>query len=557
MTSSNISSNTGPSSHDRSEIHDTSGHERYDVINRPEDNRGQAYQDSDTKRLIPRGYDPDLQQTPDEDDKETQPLTSAKVPQSDGEPGAGAIEKYPFILLNVIMILNSAATRIYQSLIDQYIYQHYSDQLLGNTSAKTASNPCVNGSSGYNSSVQDAVQTIQDKTSEMSLYLAVVNNAPAMLSCVLLGVLSPVLSRKVLLMIPEFGSLVKGVVTAAVIYWDLDLAWLYIGYGVEGLCGNWAGLLLGIFLYMSDITSRGAHRTYFMSFLEGGKGLVASTMYYATGQLLKSTGFTIPALMAAIFLLLGFCVIPLLPERRARLDDHHHANAVDFSPAGCCRRLALPFSKGQHPRVRKMILWALMSVLILLIAATGNSKIRNLYLMNLPFCWDSATIGWFFSAQEMTFNLFTMFGVPLLYRLLPGLWLAIVGTVSALITYVMFAVATSSLEIYMTIGLAVGFNAPFGLIRGELSRMLGPESQGSLFAAIAVFESFSFAAGTPTLSLYRWSLTFYSGLAFSVLAGLLCFVLVMLGIYQVLWLQYRRELQNKELIIKPYGTINS
>ncbi|KAH9510036.1 hypothetical protein Btru_043334 [Bulinus truncatus] len=461
---------------------------------------------------------------------------------------AGAIPKYPFLLLNLIMILRSASERIYSTLMDQYMYQRYANDILGNVSQKTASQPCVNDS---NTSDNSATNQIQDMTSQLSLYISLADYGLAVVPSLLLGAYSALFSRKVLLFIPTFVGAVKTVVIAAVVYWNLDLNWLFLGYSIDGLGGGLAGSILGIFLYLTDITSRGEQRTVFMSFLEGLKGVVSGILFYVTGKMIESTGFLVPVLIAAVCMVLSSVIVLLLPERKSQ------CASKDWSAAACYKRLALPFGKSQHPLVRKMVILSLVSLLVIICAALGVSKVRNLYLMNVPFCWDAVTIGWFLSAQDIAYNFVTMVCVPLFYRCLPGMWLAILGTVSTMAGMAMYALANSSLEIYTIIGLSIGSNIAFGLIRGEASRLLDRESQGSLFATLSVFESVSFLCGTPMLLLYKATVGLYSGFTFLAMDGLLVVAFILLCIYQVLWNRYTKEIMCKEFKVNEYGSINS
>ncbi|KAI8784293.1 proton-coupled folate transporter [Biomphalaria glabrata] len=479
---------------------------------------------------------------------------SGDVPnRSEGETVHGdTLEKYPFLLLNIVLTLNSGASRIYTSLIDQYLYQRFANDILGNYSENTAKKPCVN-----ETNQSDSTLLIQDMTSQFSLYISISDYALSVVPCLLLGAYSALIRRKTLLLIPTLATAIKSLDIAAVVYWNLDVQWLYLGYTVEGLGGGTSGILLGIFLYMSDITSRGRKRTFVMTFMEGLKGFISGILYYGTGQLIESTGFIVPTLMAAGCMLLSVCLILLLPERKSKQVSHVRKETADWSLGACYKRLTLPFGKTQHPMVKKMVILALVAFLILLCSLFGQSKIRNLYLMNFPFCWDAVTIGWFLSAQDIAYNLFTMLAVPLFYTCLPGMGLAIVGLVSCMAGTTMYALADTSLEIYLIIGLSIANNVAFGLIRGETSRLLDGESQGSLFATVAMFESLSFLCGTPALLLYSATVGWYSGFSFFLMDVLLIVALVLLCMYQSLWVRYTREVQSKELLVEKYGSINS
>ena len=60
------------------------------------------------------------------------------------------------------------------------------------------------------------------------------------------------------------GYTVKIAVACAVAYWHLDLAYLYIGYVIEGLTGSPIALFMAISVYMADNTSKEKSRSYGM-----------------------------------------------------------------------------------------------------------------------------------------------------------------------------------------------------------------------------------------------------------------------------------------------------
>lgn len=67
---------------------------------------------------------------------------SARAISSNSEPqtkeAKKSIEKYPFLMINVIVVLVNVGGRFSAPLMSQYLYQRYADGLFGNTSGKTS-----------------------------------------------------------------------------------------------------------------------------------------------------------------------------------------------------------------------------------------------------------------------------------------------------------------------------------------------------------------------------------------------------------------------------------
>ncbi|XP_012943554.1 uncharacterized protein LOC106013142, partial [Aplysia californica] len=79
------------------------------------------------------------------------------------------IEKFAFVLLNLIGILISCSGRLHSPLVDQYLYKVFAGPLAGNQSQHTASNPCFSDNSTLNTSQKE--QQVQAMTSQMLLEL--------------------------------------------------------------------------------------------------------------------------------------------------------------------------------------------------------------------------------------------------------------------------------------------------------------------------------------------------------------------------------------------------
>ncbi|XP_059143674.1 lysosomal proton-coupled steroid conjugate and bile acid symporter SLC46A3-like [Physella acuta] len=298
-----------------------------------------------------------------------------------------------------------------------------------------------------------------------------------------------------------------------------------------------AGCYIVTHIYLSDLTPRDKRRTVWLSFLEGAKGVVSSILHYTTGQLIVSTGYLIPSLMSASFMALGLILTYFLPDRRPRLGQQREK----WSLRTYVKNLTSPFNKSQERRVKQMIGLALFSFFIYMVAIVGYSMIQDLYMMNHPFCWDAVKIGWFQTGQQITYSLFIIMAVPLLIGRLPGVLLGVLGALTSVGSCVMFAVASNDAEIYSIILLSIGMALPLGVIRGETSRLVGAEPQGSLFSLLGVCESISFVAGVPALSLYSASLGVYRGLTYLVIAGVFSIVALALSIYHVIWRAHTKQ----------------
>ncbi|KAK0046817.1 proton-coupled folate transporter [Biomphalaria pfeifferi] len=463
--------------------------------------------------------------------------------------GDSSIDRWPLTLVTLVTVFVSSASRVYSLVIDQYLYSVYAKDIFGDTIIDTSSEPCLNTSdSNPNASSDKALVTeVQDRTSNMHLYLDVISYSLGMLSNMALGTVAALISRKLLLVIPTLGFFLKCAMLSIVVYWELDLQWLYLSYAVDGLCGNVIGILMGSFLYTADITSRDKKRTLGVAIVEAAKGIISGGVYVAAGQLIERSGYIVPSLVACGLQLIAIVLVLILPNRKPKDLENKKKN---WTLKGALEEILSPFLVPESNRLRKLSTLAAISFLVLILARSGVDKIRNLYLMNMPFCFGAITIGWFLFAREIGQYAATVIAVALAYRWLPGFGLAILGVVSNMAAFLMYAFAQTDWHIYLAPVLGLAENLSFTMIRGEGSRLLGPEYQGPWFASLSVVDSISLALSPPVfIPIYTATLETFTGSVFVGCAALLVVVVVLMVIYQVIWIRHMRDVMYNTLEI--------
>ncbi|GFO11586.1 solute carrier family 46 member 3-like [Plakobranchus ocellatus] len=465
----------------------------------------------------------------------------------------GSIQKLPFMLISLIVMCVGISSKFHSTLVDQYVYQQYADMIIG-SKTHTASNPCFHGPA-INSSHTQLVRHVQEMTSEQLLRLDLTLYGLGIPACIILGILSRYIGRKLQLFIPLLGYTLKNAGLVVLVYFKLNLDWLYLPYTVEGICGNYVGILLGVFLYASDISGRNRSRTVAMVIMEGVKGGVTAALNVVVGELIENTGFKLPAWLSLAGSVAALLLIFTLPNRKpqmaplsARRASVRNVNIQGDDTRGtkssCFSIFLFPDGTFHNSRVKKMLKAAFIAAFFLMTAALGLTKIKSLYLMDEPICWSSSTIGWFSFGGDLSSNSFTVFIGPLLLRCLPGMTLGVLGMLSSTGGALFLATATKGFQLIFQPAVDVGRQVPMGIIRGELSRLIGPQGQGTLFACIAVMESFCFALGATFLYVYNATLGFYKGTV-AILAALFYFTGACSLIYfQRVWRQYYEDSTN-------------
>ena len=124
--------------------------------------------------------------------------------------------------------------------------------------------------------------------------------------------------------------------------------------------------------------------------------------------------------------------------------------------------------------------------------------------------------------------------------------LAIAGGLSQMASYFVYGFAQNAAQVFIAPAISIGETIPVTVLRGETSRLLGPDQQGPLFAALGVVESIGFTLGSPVfLPMYKSTQDFITGTgtAFLLAVAILLILIINLVYYQVTWLRQEKELQ--------------
>ena len=454
---------------------------------------------------------------------------------------------WAFLHVIVAMTAVSCSYPLGGLVLNQWIYKTYSYQLLGNSSGDIRTDPCFNSSSSVsNLTHTKLVQRVQEMSSQMNLYLDLTGNGISMLACVVLGAVARKISRRQLFLIPTTAYVLKLMGISAVIYFNLDLDILYAAYVIYGLGGGSCGIYMSGFLYTSDVTPSDKRRTMGVAIVESVKGVIYAGMTMASGYQLQKLGFFWSSVCCVGIVLIAMTIICCLPDLRQETVDSKES-------MGILERVISPFMQGSRQE-RNLLLLASTCFFLNLLISAGVYSFQTLFLMNLPFCLDSITIGWIGFARDISAHVFTVVGFASLSRYFPGVGMALLGVFSQIGGYLTYGFATEKLDIFAGSVVSLGTMLPIAVLRGETSRLCGSDQQGPLWASLAVLESISFTIAAPIfLPVYRATQNFVTGTGTGYLLAsfMLLLVVVVLVIYQVKWLTHTRGRQYHVLEVTP------
>lgn len=311
---------------------------------------------------------------------------------------------YRRIFLVTVISVYSLGYEVSKPLASQYIYHRvsgkYSLLAANNYSNASGYKECRDPNANTSAKYYQEQQQAQEESSRWLLYLSIATGIPCATVCILLGSYSDSFGRRFLFALSSFGTCCRGVSYVVVVYWNLSLYYLFVGYLIEGLSGYYYAALLATYAYSSDITPPTTSRTRLVIIVQMGKYFSRAIAEVCTGVLIKSAGFIYPGLILVGSMLLNILIIiVLLPEtverksiqQRKSLCQHVKV-VVNFvvkkdnpgnAPRGCYILGALAFS-------------------VYYLGVVGEDGVDKLYYMDSPLCWNSLQIGYFEAARRLS-----------------------------------------------------------------------------------------------------------------------------------------------------------
>ncbi|KAK7104916.1 proton-coupled folate transporter-like [Littorina saxatilis] len=471
-----------------------------------------------------------LSDSDDSTASDTAPLLRNKTHRSEDGPPPRKIprQKRSLFFISLVSIFVSVSDRMAEPVLEQYVYQVYTQQVYGNASVmvQITKTPCVNTSNTSTVQADRLRDMVQDKSADLLMFLEMLTFGIGMVSCLLLGTYSDVMGRRLALLVPLIGHFLRDAAAPVIIHFDLGLPALYVGYAIFGVCGGTAGVFLACYVYSADITTTEKERMLGLALVMGALGTGNAVSQFSAGIFIQKTGFFFPSLTAGMFdLLCIFIVIAFLPETVTR------DRKCMMTPWGSLKRIWTTFSSRDNPHQRALLLVLLLAFFIGVFGDYPAMKLDVLYLMDQPFCWSSSQIGLLESIKVGVSRLASLLMLLPLQRVMSATCLAIFGALSFLASNVLIGLAEGDLLVYLGGAAAAGCSIMFAAVRAMMSRMVPVDRLGALFGGIAVTESVCFGVSqVTTFTVYKAVVSFMPGITYFCLAGcfFVCIILFMI-----------------------------
>ena len=330
------------------------------------------------------------------------------------------VRRCRLISIEPVMFLASIAVGMLVPVTQQYIYKRMSEDyaqehVIDNTTTRI----------------------VEQQSSKWVMYLTLSFLIPSFFSSLILGSCSDQFGRKSVLLFPFIGSASRQLVTIIVVGFNLNVAYLFIGNVMDGICGGTGVIVMSCFAYLSDITTH-QQRTIRVVILEcsGSIGLILGSL--VTGYLIRYFGFLWPNVVIVILTAVTVLYIIFVIENNTKQNSQSGVTKLNhlWEPL----KLYLK-DDGTHRRWKLTLIMFIM--FLVMIVDFGRLDCESFHLLSYPFSWNSVKIGYYSATVQLMRMLASVILARLIMHWTGDLGLLLISCLSGVIYEILFALAES------------------------------------------------------------------------------------------------------------------
>lgn len=443
-----------------------------------------------------------------------------------------------YIIISIILIFIRGFQEMASVTLKQFVYSwclsevtSYNNSYMNSTSGHNSTDDC-----GHEGSKATELAA-QKMASNWELYFNLLNAVLVFVTVSTFGTLSDYFGRKPFFCIAQLGYALKSGIIAAVIYFNLHIAWILLAYGIDGLCGSVYVVSMCTYSSTADVTQRSGSRILAIALMEMVLGVGKLTTQFGNGYFIQEYGYFYPMLTATAGTLFSFLfTILAFKETNVQRTRQQHPTCAKL----ISRYIGFYVTTGSKKDRR--IFWLCLLVFVLVeISLQGRSDPVVLYQLGSPFCLSSEVIGWYDAVSILLWYILGLLMLKPLQFCMSANTVSCLGIVSSAAMFVVTGLAPSTLWIFLAVGFGFIMVLPKPVLRALASSKASETEQGAIFAGLQSSELFCKMVSSPvSLSIYSASLDTMKGLVFLCLAGIDGLALIFM-IYLTLLLKRKTE----------------
>uniref|UniRef100_A0A914VXA6 Solute carrier family 46 member 3 n=1 Tax=Plectus sambesii TaxID=2011161 RepID=A0A914VXA6_9BILA len=370
-----------------------------------------------------------------------------------------------------------------------------------------------------NQSVVHDDKKLQADVNHLYLYSSIVLTVPSIFTAFLLGSVSDTYSRKIPLMIPFVGLILGDVVyLVQTTFMSIDARWLLLSDACFGLCGGYTAIIGTMFAYGVRQTWD-ENRSLRIAALEGSIGLGGTIGFAVSGVLRNAWGYTNVFLFSTCFHFISFFYLLLRTEE---FSSDVPTESVGRTTTMHLRDIFAVVIKKRDGKATLCLQLILFAFAVEYLSFAGVLDVQYSFF-RYKLGWDDLKFGWF---SGLGYGLSTA-AVLIIYPILKqrsssDAFLAGFGLCCKVVSLVVLAFVFADWMAYTMTVLFMFSRFPSTGMRAVCSRLVALDEQGKVFAAIALMEGvITLLASLIFNGLYPWTLNFFAGTCFLLMAALL------------------------------------
>ncbi|XP_061095691.1 solute carrier family 46 member 2 [Conger conger] len=340
-----------------------------------------------------------------------------------------------------------------------------------------------------------------------SHFLLLYNSLCSLLSFVstlVLGWLAHRHGPRLLLVLPQVGTVARKSLLLAFVLFRLPLEALYAGAAAYGLCGG-TPAYWGALVSLASLTSGERRRSLKINAVDFCYGTTAVLGGLLSGHLYPLGRAGVPLIVMSILLCVGSLLysafLLTIPGAAGGGEGNPEPGWLEVS-----RRAARTDRSG--------VVLLLVSIAVFDLGMSGAEDVLTLYVQKPPLGWDSVWLG-YGSAATNAMYVSSFLGVVLLSRALGDTALILLGVASNCTGMAVMAFATRSWVYFFARGIMMFSCIPMPTIKAQMSVKLDARSYGRVFGWLqATLALTTVLSGLFFTSIYPLTLGWYSGFCF-------------------------------------------
>ena len=267
---------------------------------------------------------------------------------------------------------------------------------------------------------------------------------PAVFMVVIYGTVSDKLSRKLPLVLPIVGQIVKCLIFIITLHFRFNLYFLFVGCLIEGFTGGLPTMMMATMAYMADVHDH-SKRTFRITILEVFCGVMAALATITVGYLIILLGGYMPPfiIILGVHIFNLMYTVFLLPELR---------RAKPGSRKIKLKQVINNFRMFGHADLTGRRWQRGVLVLALVFCDTvmvGRWDTVTLYMLNVPLCFSPVLLGYATAGTNIISQLGGLLLVMVAHRCLRDVGVAMVGCLSGIAYALCLAFSSQMWHIFL------------------------------------------------------------------------------------------------------------